>query len=98
MALTQHELAEDPKDLLSNLIFQTAHDLSLSAKLFGAIYLLSHGIAKVILAVSLLHNKLWVYPATIIFLAIFIFYQIYRFSHTHSPWLALFTLFDVVVV
>lgn len=98
MALTQRELAEDPKDLLSNLIFQTAHDLSLSAKLFGAIYLLSHGIVKVILVISLLRNKLWAYPATIIFLVIFIFYQIYRFSHTHSLWLALFTLFDMMVV
>ena len=30
--------------------------------LFGAVYLLTHGLVKVVLVVALLLNKLWAYP------------------------------------
>jgi uncharacterized membrane protein len=29
---------------------------------FGAVYLLAHGLVKVILAAALLKNRLWAYP------------------------------------
>lgn len=96
--LTQEELTEDPNDLVANFFLQAAHQLSISSELFAAMYLLSHGIIKIILVVALLKNKLWAYPWSIAVLGIFIAYQLYRFTHTHSLWLIALSVFDVVVL
>ena len=96
--LTQEELTEDPNDLIANFFLQTAHQLSISSELFAAMYLLSHGIIKIILVVALLKNKSWAYPWSIAVLSIFIAYQLYRFTHTHSFWLIALSVFDVVVL
>lgn len=61
-------------------------------------YLLSHGAVKVVLVIALLMNKLWAYPLMITVLAIFIVYQVYRFSYSHSVSMILLTVFDLVVI
>ena len=45
-SLTAHELAQDPNDFIARHLLHSASQLSHSTTLFGAIYLLSHGIAK----------------------------------------------------
>ena len=55
--LTQHELAEDPHDLIANYLVHLVHHLSLSTQRFGALYLLVHGVLKVFLVVGLLLNQ-----------------------------------------
>jgi hypothetical protein len=57
-SLTQHELSEDPHDVLATHLLRTAHGLTGSAVLFGAIYLLAHGLVKVILVTALPKNQL----------------------------------------
>jgi len=96
--LTQHELSEDAKDVVANYLINTAASLSLGAQLFGAFYLLSHGLVKVVLVGSLWRQKFWAYPTAIIFLFIFIFYQLYRFSYDHSSWLIWLTVFDILII
>ncbi len=96
--LTQHELIEDPHDLVANLLVNLAHDLSVSALLFASLYLLSHGIVKVVLVTSLWRGKLWAYPTAIIFFFIFIIYQLYRYNLTGAGWLIWLTVFDFLVV
>lgn len=66
--------------------------------MFGAIYLLSHGIAKVVLVIALLRNQLWAYPWMVALLGVFIVYQLYRLSYGFSLGLALLTAFDAFVV
>jgi uncharacterized membrane protein len=61
-SLTQHELSEDPHDFLATHLLKTTHGLTGSAVLFGAVYLLAHGLVKVILVAALLKNQLWAYP------------------------------------
>ncbi len=94
--LIKKELIEDPSDFLANYIQRLIP--STHSELFGAFYLLSHGIIKVFLVIGLLRNKAWAYPATIIFIALLIIYQIYKFIYTHSPFLFLLTLFDTALV
>ena len=65
--------------------------------LFGALYLLAHGLVKVILVAALLKNQLWAYPWTILFLGVFILYQVYRLSFQPSVGLAALTVFDAVI-
>ena len=96
-SLTQHELSEDPRDLLATHLLKTAHGLTGSALLFGAVYLLSHGAVKVVLVAALLKNELWAYPWMIVFLGVFIVYQVYRLSLKPSVGLTALTVFDAVI-
>jgi uncharacterized membrane protein len=96
-SLTQHELSEDPHDFLATHLLKTAHGLTGSAVLFGAVYLLAHGLVKVILVAALLKNQLWAYPWTIAFLGVFIVYQLYRLSLKPSIGLTVLTIFDGLI-
>ena len=53
-SLTQHELSEDPHDFVANHLVRLAQGLSHHTELYAAIYLLVHGIAKVVLVVAVL--------------------------------------------
>jgi uncharacterized membrane protein len=96
--LTAHELAQDRHDFMATHLLHSASQLSRSTTLFAAVYLLSHGIAKVVLVVALLRNQLWAYPWLIALLGVFIVYQLYRLSYGFSLGLALLTAFDAFVV
>src|SRR5665648_265201 len=47
--LTQGELSEDPNDLIANTFLQMVQGFSISTQHFGAFYLISHGIIKLII-------------------------------------------------
>lgn len=96
-AVTEHELSEDPHDLIASRLLHAAHGLSGGAVTFAAVYLLLHGIVKVILVAALLRNKLWAYPWMIAFLVAFIGYQIYRIALHPTGGLIALTIFDAVV-
>jgi uncharacterized membrane protein len=96
--LTRHELSEDPRDMVANYMIRLVHHLSDSTQQFGALYLIIHGILKIFLVVALFRNKLWAYPSAMIFLIVFIGYQLYRITLTHSTALVLLSLFDILIV
>jgi uncharacterized membrane protein len=98
IALTQHELSGDPHDFIATQLVRFAHDLTGSALLFGALYLLLHGIVKIVLVLAVLRDKLWAYPWMIGFIGLFIVYQLYQMTFAPSLWLAALTLFDIFVV
>jgi uncharacterized membrane protein len=93
--LTAHELSEDPHDLIARYLLHTTAHLSHGTTVFGAIYLLSHGIAKIVLVALVLKDKLWAYPWLIALLLAFIAYQLYRITVVHfSAGLTALTVFD----
>ena len=96
-AITRHELSEDPTDLVANFLVRSAQHFSVSVKVFASAYLLSHGIVKIALVLSLWRRRLWSYPAAIAFFILFIIYQMYRYGHHHSIWLILLSILDVIV-
>lgn len=96
--LTEHELSKHPRDIMARYLVHAAQNLSVSTKLFGSFYLLSHGLIKVVLVISLWKSRLWAYPAAIIFFIVFILYQLYRFSHSHSIWLICLSFFDALII
>jgi uncharacterized membrane protein len=98
IALTQHELVEDPRDLIATILRHATAQLSANAQLVASLYLVAHGLVKVGLVVGLLRGKRWAYPAAIGFLGLFIAYQCYRLSYAFSVGLLLLTLFDTVIV
>jgi uncharacterized membrane protein len=97
-ALTQHELSEDPHDVITTHVLRMSHGLTGAAVGFAAAYLLLHGIVKVVLVVALLRNKLWAYPWMIAFLVAFIVYQFYRIALDISLGLIALTIFDAIIV
>jgi uncharacterized membrane protein len=97
--LTTHELSEDPHDVIANYLLHSTSHLSAGITLFGAIYLLSHGVAKIVLVILVLRDKLWAYPWLIALLLVFIAYQIYRLGWVHfSVGLTALTVFDAALV
>ncbi len=95
--ITQHELSQDPNDRLANHLLHAVAHYSVNTKFFEAGYLFVHGLIKIFLVWGLLKNKLWAYPTALAFLALFMSYQIYRFTDTHSLALVILTLFDAIV-
>ena len=97
-ALTQHELSEDPHDVLATHLLHAAGSLTGSSLQFGAAYLLLHGVVKIVLVAALLKDKIWAYPWMLAFLLVFIVYQSYRMTFAFSIGLLGLTIFDLVVV
>jgi uncharacterized membrane protein len=96
--MTEHELSQDPNDYIATHLLRYAHGLTGGAVTFAAIYLLSHGIVKVILVGALLRNKLWAYPLLILMLVVFIVYQLYRIALSPpSTGLIALTVFDLLL-
>lgn len=96
--LTQHELSEDPKDIIAHLMINFSSNFTVSTQYFGVYYLISHGLVKLILVMLLWKRKIWAYPITIISLILFIMYQIYRYTIYHSIGLIILTIFDIVMI
>ena len=98
IAISKSELSEDPSDFVFTHLIDFASHLSVSSQSFIAFYLLWHGIVKLFVVGSLWKGKIWAYPTGIIFFFIFIIYQIYRYTFTHSAWLIVLTIFDAIII
>jgi len=96
--ITRAELTQDPRDFVANYLFHAAQDMSVSSQHFTAFYLFSHGVIKLWLIIGLWQKKLGYYPAAIAIFGLFILYQVYRYSFTHSPSLLFITALDVIVI
>jgi uncharacterized membrane protein len=96
--ITREELLEDPRDPIANYLLQSAQHFSVSTRNFTAVYLLAHGVIKLWLIIGLLRQKLWYYPVAISVFGLFILYQLYRYNLTHSLWLLIITVVDLVVI
>jgi uncharacterized membrane protein len=94
----QHELSRDPHDWIAVHVLHATEKLANADPAFASLFLLSHGVTKVALITCLWMNKLWAYPLTIVVFAAFGIYQAYRYTHTHSVWLLVLTVFDMVLI
>lgn len=70
----------------------------MSASLFGAVYLLLHGLVKIVLVWAVLKDQLWAYPWMVVFLLVFIAYQSYLLVLGFTVGMALLTAFDIFIV
>jgi uncharacterized membrane protein len=97
ISLTAPELSEDPDDWIATTARRAVQHLSADTAIFAAAYLIIHGLIKIFLVAGLLTGRLWSYPLSLWFLAAFIVYQCYRYTHTHSVAMILLTIFDLAV-
>ncbi len=96
--ITRGELSQDSHDFIANHILKSAHNLTGASLLFGALYLLSHGIVKLVLVVEVLRDHLWAYIALIVVTTIFVIYQIYRLTSHLSFGLSMLTILDLLII
>ena len=98
MRLTANELAEDPNDYIAGHILQYANELAGRDKWFATIFLLSHGMIKIILVIGLLRSLPWAYPFAFVTLGAFTIYQIWLIILHHTIGMVLLTLFDLAII
>jgi uncharacterized membrane protein len=96
--LTQDEIAEDPRDLIANALRHSARHLTFATEHFMAVYLLVHGVVKVVLVWALLARVPIAYPISMVIFAGFIGYQLYRYTFTHGAGLLFLSGLDFVVI
>jgi uncharacterized membrane protein len=96
--LLQGELSEDPNDIIANYLINLAAHTSRDTEFFAAIFLLVHGIIKILIVTGLYLRKLWIYPLAEFVLGLFVIYQLYRFSHTFSVLLIFLTIVDIFII
>lgn len=98
LRLMRRELVEDPKDIL---VHQAAHLLGhipYAVTYFLASYFIFWGVMDVFLSYNLLKHRLWAFPFSVGLISLFVFYELYRFTHTHSLMLLFMIVFDGVVI
>jgi uncharacterized membrane protein len=93
-----HDLPGKYDEMLIANLLHTTQMLANGGKVFASIYLITHGLSKVILVVALWMNKLWAYPLTMFVFAVFCVYQMRRYMHTHSIWMVVLTVFDLFLI
>jgi uncharacterized membrane protein len=91
-------LSKHPHDIIANQVARLVQDFSPGSKMFAGVYLLLHGVIKVVLVVSLFHGRLWAYPAAMVVFALFIAYQMYRYVLEPSTIMIVLSVLDVVVI
>jgi uncharacterized membrane protein len=96
-SLTQGELAQDPHDFFANHLLHLTANLH-NTQTFGAAYLLSHGVVKIVIVAGLLRREHWAYYVAFVFLGGFVIYQLYRMTYAPTVGLALLTVFDLFII
>jgi len=96
--ISKGELSEDPTDFLMNYLVTFGHSFSVSSLQFVMFYLLSHGIVKMIVILSLWYKKPWAYPLSVVVFVLFIAYQMYHYTISHSIFLLLLTVLDIIMI
>lgn len=96
--LFQHEISRDPHDFFASHLLHMTAQLAQGSLVFASLFLLSHGIVKILLAIALWKDDLWAYPLAIVVFGGFAVYQVYRYAHTHSLGLLVLTVLDVAIV
>jgi len=95
---TAPELDLHPASKTIHLLRHGASDLSHASSRFVVIWLLVHGILKLVLAVELLRGRSWIFPAAALILSAFVAFMTYKLSVHFSGWLLAFALFDLMTV
>ncbi len=96
--LTFHELTAHPGDRIAASLARLAESYSLGTQEFYALYLLGHGLVKLVLVAGLWREASWAFPVSIVAMLGFIAYQLHRYAHTGALGLLLLTIVDVVVL
>lgn len=92
------ELSNHPDDWIGRAVVHLAHAFSVDTRHFASLYLIAHGIAKLLLVIEVWRERPWAFPIALWFMGAFLVYQLYRVTHTHSITLVLLSAMDAFVL
>jgi uncharacterized membrane protein len=96
--LMDFSIFKGEQEWIAAAVFDYANSIPDATRNFFAIYLLLHGLVKVVMVGGLLMRFKWAYPAAMVALSLFICYQTYEYSSHHAIGLLLLTVFDLFVL
>ncbi len=97
-SLTAHSLGENPHAFIATHIVHYASTFTKGAAVFAGLYLLAHGVVKLVLVVEILREHLWAYIGLIVVTSGFIVYQIVEIIIKPRFSFIALTIFDIVIV
>lgn len=98
ISIARRELIEDNRDFFANYIVNLAQNFSVKTEIFIAIYLIIHGVVKLILLYGIWKKKQIAYPLSILVFSIFLFYQINSYVATYSIWLLVLSVLEFIYI
>ena len=96
--LVAAELAEDPSDPFARRVIAAADALPGTDLTFYALYFSLHGLLHAGVVAALIAGAIWAYPATVLVLAGFIFYQTVEWLVGGGVMLLVLSAIDAVVI
>lgn len=96
--LMQHELVEDPSDILYTFITTILTNHPLYITYFLALYFIFWGVVDIVLSYNLIKHRLWAFPASFLLISLFVVYEMIRFTYTHSFILLGVILLDTIIL
>lgn len=96
--LTADELAEDPSNFLANLILHQSLKPHLHGTVIVSIYLVTHGLVKLLIVWGMMRGSSRSYPWAIGALTMLLVIQVVDMVIKFSPVVLLLTILDVVVL
>jgi uncharacterized membrane protein len=83
------------QDPLTRVVAELLHFITPNLRLFYGSYLLIHGLANIIMVISLAMKKVWGYYFTFVFIGLLTLYQAVRLFHHSSLILVILTILDI---
>ncbi|MFC4652969.1 DUF2127 domain-containing protein [Lactococcus nasutitermitis] len=82
----------------THLIVHFSQNFTTNTQYILAVYLLSHGVIKLVTLALLWRKVLWAYPLSLLVFLGFIIYQINEYTQTHSIFMIFVTLVDLIMM
>lgn len=96
--LMQHELTQDPNDMLYAAASSLLSHHPLHVTYFLSFYFIFWGIVDIVLSYNLIKHHLWAFPISFLLIGAFIAYEVVRFTHTRSLLLLWVILLDSIIL
>lgn len=97
-AIALPELSEDSKDIVMNYLLTLSQNTSITTMHSVALYMLLHGVTKLVAIGLLWKKKLWAYLPVVFVFGLFIAYECYSYLHSHSSLMLAIIIIDVAIV
>jgi uncharacterized membrane protein len=95
--ITQYQLMQNPHRLFERAV-EKSIEVTNSVHLWAGLFLLSHGLVKLLIVTGMILKKLWAYRLGLLVFIGLVIYQIAHVLKTHSAGLLILTVVDVIFI
>jgi uncharacterized membrane protein len=83
-ALMEHEIIQEQNDFILQTLQPFCEHFSFQVTYFLIVYLVFWGVVDIVLSYNVLRHRVWAFPVSLYLIGVFVLYEAYRFTHTHS--------------